>query len=111
MTEAQLWALLTFAALGGWAASLILFARATLPMANALAVTNKVDAMVDDRIAKTLERIEMRRSRGKPAQQPASKPPESMINTGRPSDEVGLIFGGPLLFEEQPDAEGIEILS
>src|ERR1700691_5348845 len=106
MTEAQLWALIAVLALAGWGASLVLFARSTLPMANALSVTNKVDALVDDRIAKTLERIETRRSRGQRPAQPAA-PPEvpPFAERGGPSSDIGRVFGGPP-FDEQPDAEG-----
>jgi hypothetical protein len=112
MTEAQLWALLTFAALGGWAATLVLFARATLPMANALKVTEQVDDRIDRRIASVLAKADDIRERrmkipGLPEQKPSERPKQPS-----PIDQMREIFGGTPIepFNEQPDAEGLEVI-
>lgn len=111
MTEAQLWALIAFLMLSGWATSLVLFARATLPMANALSVTNKVDALVDDRIVKLYERIEQRRTKGaSTVRQPAAKPTDT-IPADDAAREIARTFGGMPFSPEQPDAESVEIFS
>lgn len=93
-------------ALAGWTAVLVLFSRSLLPMANALAVLQKVDSVIDDRIMRVVTRIQDRQNKGKPAPRPQSNPNEAAV------EAVANLFGGAPLepFGEQPDPEGLEVI-
>jgi hypothetical protein len=105
---AEIFAGLCILALGGWAATLVAFARSSLPMANALSVANKVDTLVDERIARTFERIKARRERTA-----ATAPSVTPQGGERRADPMAEVFGtGPLFVPDQPDAEdeGLEVV-
>jgi hypothetical protein len=101
VTEATVWGGIALASLLTLAVFVVQYARALLPLANALKVIHAVDALVDDRIARTFERVRARRERT-PGAQPSSVPP-GVPERANPLAEV---FGpGPLFLPDQPDAD------
>lgn len=102
MIEAILAGLLVLALLG-WSACLVLFARATLPMANAFRVLLEVDHKFDQRINATLDRY---RANTKKVEIPAGKP---QMPAGLPANPMVFAPNAPPLIpnfmhEEQPDS-------
>lgn len=91
-------------ALAGWTAVLVLLSRSLLPMANSLATLNKVDAAIDDRIARVLGRL-----RERVAPKPETAPPPAAAAQMSPGEAaIRDLFGsggGLEPLEDQPEAE------
>lgn len=109
MISAEIFAGLCIVALGGWAWTLTSFARSTLPMANAMASINRIDTLVDERIARTFERIKARRDR-RPAEATSPTQPKTW-ERAEATNPLTQIFGVPPI-TEQPDADdaGLEVV-
>lgn len=105
-----LWAAVALLALGGWAATLVLLARSLLPMANALFALTKVDSVIDDRIAKVVNRLRERADKA-PAARPGLPPTVAPPNAA--ADAMRDLFGAVPFerLDEQPDADGVEVVS
>jgi hypothetical protein len=110
VTSPILWACIAVVALIGWTAVLVLLSRALLPMANALVALHKVDALIDDRIAKLWTRVQQRQERTTP---PPPRREQEQTGGNSAADALRDIFGSsPLLpVSEQPDADDLEIVS
>lgn len=108
MNGEQFWAVVAFALLCGWTACLVLVARSLLPMANSIGTLNKVDALIDDRIMRTVQRIQERmRPKVEVPPIPSSQQPQNAAEAA-----LKDLFGGAPLepMDEQPDAEGLEVV-
>ena len=100
-------ALLAFA---GWTYTLVALMRHLLPMANAVGVLQKVDALVDDRITRVVTRIREKESE-KPNVPPGKPQPAPRDAT---QDAFRSIFGTNAIVEpllDQPDADDVEVMN
>jgi hypothetical protein len=108
----QVWAAVALLCLAGWAATLAALSRALLPMANALGALRKVDALVDERIAGTVQRLRERQAAKTLA---VAAPPSDTRNADAAraaARTIETIFGPDAMrpTDEQPDPEGLEVL-
>ena len=101
MSEAHVWAALCAAALLGWGVTLGLMSRASIQVANAFSVLEKMDARVDERINAILQRVRRREEERKP-QAPASRPVE---REEAPPTVPGFSGVSGFLISEQPDVD------
>ena len=105
MTDAHLWAAIALAAIVGCGILLYLMARSVLPMLNALAVAEKVDERMDNRIRAILERAKTMDERKRPQVVPGQQSAQRV----NPLEEI---FGGAPLepIGEMPDSEGVDVV-
>lgn len=100
-----LWPGVALLALLGWAFTLVAFTRSLLPQASVLSVLQRVDALMDERVTSTIQRIRDREGKlGKPP----TVPPLGM--TSGPRGVFDELFGQKESgFGEQPYPEGVEV--
>jgi hypothetical protein len=109
MTEAQIWSGVALLSLAGWGTFIVMVARSVLPQANALGSLHKIDALIDDRITKIIDRIRSRQT-PPPAVQSSQQPSNGQTRT----NPIEQIFGGTPLepIGDQPDSDSsIEVVS
>ena len=109
MNAEHFWAAVALLALGGWAFSNAHLSRSLLPMANAVGALQKVDALIDDRIMRVVQRIREREEK-----RPATQVQQAQGGNNAAADALKDIFGGQPIepISEQPDSgEGLEIVS
>jgi hypothetical protein len=95
--------LFAICALAGWTTLLVILTRSWVPLANSLSTLHKIDSLIDDRIYKTVQRIQEKRN--------VPTPPVEKSRTPEPTTtEAALneLFGAAEPFGEQPDDEVIE---
>lgn len=109
MTSGEVWAVIAFACLGGWAVTLFITTRAWVPNANAFGILEKLANRQDEQIRATLERIQSRRGIAPaPRQLPPQKAPHEQA-----MEQISRALGGAPLepLEEQPDPdESVDIV-
>lgn len=97
---------LCVAALLGWSLTLIWLSRSLLPMANSMKVHQAIVDREDVKVGSLVERVLTRQNRGKPPE--ATRPPES--ETAHPMAGMFRSTQPSAVIDDQPDAEGLEIV-
>lgn len=105
MTEALWFAVVAVLALAGWMLTLAMLTRTLLPMANALAVCQKIVDREDTKVASLVERVMRKREPNQPPANTTRRPDEQPAN---PMNIFGALEP-TMPIDEQPDPDGLEI--